>query len=255
MPSIKENVRLVPGFHGVREALSQRESRVQELWILEGKDSARVREIAGLAKERNISVRFKDESTFFRHFPNVVHQGVAALIEGFEYADLDRVIATSLHGPGRGLLVVADHITDEGNLGALIRTTAFFGAGGLIIPKDRSAAVSSRVLKLSSGGYLHLPVVRVVNLARTLDLLEKGGFWIIGAAGEAAESIYGFDWDRDVVLALGNEERGLTQAVRTRCHQLVRIEKWGRMESLNVSVAGGVILSEILRQRRFREKA
>lgn len=144
---------------------------------------------------------------------------------------------------------MADHITDEGNLGALIRTAAFFGVHGLILPKDRSAKITGKLLKRTSGAYASLPISRVVNLGRALDLLAAKGFWIIGAAGEAQESLYHFDWDRDVVLILGSESKGLSHLVRGRCHELVKIPGSGRVESLNLSVAGGVILSEIARQR------
>jgi 23S rRNA (guanosine2251-2'-O)-methyltransferase len=105
------------------------------------------------------------------------------------------------------------------------------------------------VLKRSSGAYVYLPIARVVNLGSALDLLRKRGFWIVGAAGGSSESIYQFDWTRDLVLVLGNEQKGLSQAARKRCHQIVGIPSSGHGESLNVSVAAGVILSEIVRQR------
>jgi len=100
---------------------------------------------------------------------------------------------------------------------------------------------------------VHLPIARVVNLGRALDLLKSKGFWIIGASGESRESIYQFDWKRDLVLVFGNEQRGLTRTVRNCCHQLVGIPVSGHVESLNVGVAGGVILSEIFRQRKTPE--
>ena len=152
-------------------------------------------------------------------------------------------------GPS-ALLLAADHITDSGNLGALIRTAAFFGAHGLIIPKDRSAGISGAVLKRASGTHFQLPVAKVTNLGRVLAELSKDNFWIIGAAGEASTLHYDFDWKRPLVLVLGNEQRGLSPSVRKRCHKLVRIPSPGGVESLNISVAGGVILSEICRQRR-----
>ena len=149
------------------------------------------------------------------------------------------------------MLLAADHITDEGNLGALIRTAASFGVQGLILPRDRSAQVSAKVLKRSSGAHLFLPIVQVVNLSRTLDELSQNGFWIIGAAGESSHSIYEFDWRRNLVLVLGSEDKGLKPSIRSHCHQLVGIPVQGFQGSLNVSVAGGIILSEIIRQRGY----
>ena len=173
------------------------------------------------------------------------------MAEDFAYSDLDHIINISLKDQGSALLIAADHITDEGNLGSLMRTAVFFGASGMIIPKDRSAKVTSKVLKRSSGAYAYLPVARVVNLGRSLDLLERKGFWIVGASGESSYPIYQFDWNRDLVLVLGNEQKGLSPAVQKRCHQFVGIPSAGRVGSLNVAVAGGVVMSEICRQREI----
>lgn len=184
------------------------------------------------------------------HLPGIAHQGIVALAEEFTYIDFNTLIDLSLDASEQSLLLAADHITDEGNLGALIRTAAFFGCHGLILPKDRSAKVTQKVRKRSAGSYVHLPVSRVVNLGRALDALDRKGFWIIGAAGEAVETIYRFDWNRPLVLVVGSEERGLSRSVRSRCHELVSIPSYGQVASLNVSVACGIILSEIFRQRK-----
>jgi len=234
----------------VREALRKGQIPITALWIAEGKRSARAKEILQIAEERGVPVQFKKGLVLDQFLPGIAHQGIVALAEEFVYLDFDTLVHRSLDAPEPALLVAADHITDEGNLGALIRTAAFFRAHGLILPKDRSAKVTERVRKRSAGAYVHLPVARVVNLGRALDELDKRGFWIIGAAGEALESIYPFDWNRDLVLVLGSEERGLSRLVRNRCHQLVSIPSFGQVASLNVSVAGGIILSEIARQRR-----
>lgn len=240
---------LIPGFHGVRETLIQGRVGIREIWIATGKKPGRAGEILQMAKERNIPVSFKKPAELSRLVPDVAHQGIVAVAEEFGYSDLDQVIEASLQEKGHAILIVADHITDEGNLGALIRTAAFFGVHGLIIPGDRSARVSARVFKRSSGAYLHLPIVKVVNIGRTLDLLRKKGFWIIGASGEASTSIYRFDWGRDLALVLGNEKSGVSIPARKRCHEIVSIPSLSPVESLNVSVSGGIILSEIVRQR------
>jgi len=241
---------LIPGFHGVRLTLSQGKVAILELWIAEGKKPARIEEIIRMAKEKNIPISFKKRTELDCLFPGIAHQGIVALAEKFVYADPDQLINTSLQDQGRALIIAADHITDEGNLGALIRSASFFGAHGLIIPKDRSAKVTAGVLKRSSGACASLPIVKVVNMGRTMDLLAKKGFWIIGASGESPNSIYGFDWNRDLVLILGNERRGLSSGVRRRCHHVVSVPSVGDAESLNIAVAGGVILSEIVRQRK-----
>jgi 23S rRNA (guanosine2251-2'-O)-methyltransferase len=230
--------------------------KIHELWIVQGKKSARRDEILGMAKDKHIPVRFKTREELSRILPGTSHQGIVALAEEFIYSDLDHLINIFTKSKGKvyALLIAADHITDEGNLGSLIRTAAFFGSHGLIIPKDRSARVTPKVIKRSSGAYVYLPVARVVNLGRALDLLRRREFWIVGAAGGSPESIYQFDWNRDLVLVLGNEQKGLSPAARKRCHHFVGIPTSGYGESLNVSVAAGVILSEIVRQRKKPER-
>jgi len=244
-----ENLHLIPGFHGVSDNLVQGKIKIEELWIAEGKKTGRIREILRIASERNIPVRYEKATYLSTLFPDIAHQGIVALAEKFAYSDLNHIINSSLQKQGQALLIVADHITDEGNLGALIRTAVFFRSHGLIIPKDRSAKVTSKVIKRSSGTCMYFPVARVVNIGRCLDLLEKKGFWIVGTSGDSPESIYNFDWDRDLALVLGNEQRGLSRSAQQRCHQMVNIPSSGHVGSLNVSVACGVILSEIVRQR------
>jgi 23S rRNA (guanosine2251-2'-O)-methyltransferase len=235
----------------VRETLLKGQSQIDELWIAEGKRSARAREILQIAEDKGVPVKVKKRTFLSRYLPSIAHQGIVARAEQFTYLDFNTLVDMSFEASEQSLLLAADHITDEGNLGALIRTAAFFRSHGLILPKDRSAKVTEKVRKRSAGTYVHLPVSRVVNLGRALDVLDSKGFWIIGAAGEATETIYQFDWNRPLVLVVGSEERGLSRLVRRRCHQLVSVPSYGRVESLNLSVACGIILSEIVRQRRF----
>jgi 23S rRNA (guanosine2251-2'-O)-methyltransferase len=240
---------LIPGLHATREALRSGTIKISEIWIKEGRKDDRIEEIQRFAKIGGIPVLFKKGIQLDRLLPDVSHQGIIAFAQSFQYADLDQIIKTSLSDSGHALIVVADHITDEGNLGSLVRTAAFFKAHGLVLPKDRSARISDRVLKRSAGSSVYLPVTRVVNLARALDILDRKGFWIIGASGDGPESIYRFDWNRDLVLILGSEGKGLSRSVRDRCHQLVSIPARGSVDALNISIAGGIILAEIARQR------
>lgn len=161
------------------------------------------------------------------------------------------MINSARNNKGRNLFIAVDHITDEGNLGGILRTAAFFGVNGLILPRDRSAKVSGTAIKRSSGGYAHVPVSLVVNLGRTIDLLNKEGFWIIGTSGKGGETIYEFDWKRDTLLILGNEEKGISPSILKKCHQVLKIPSDEKIDALNVSVAAGVILSEIIRQQKY----
>lgn len=245
---------LIPGFNAVFEALSRKADVLSEVWISAERRSKRSRAVLDLATEKGVRVCRKKAEEMNSRLAGSAHQGFAALARAPKYVGLED-LARAGTGPGEyRLLVAADHITDEGNLGALIRTSCFFGAQGLVIPRDRSAGLSRRVIKNSTGSSLFLPTAQVTNLARTLDTLIHQGFWVIGAAGEAATSVYDFDWKRDLVLVVGREDRGITQNVRNRCHDLVAIPGTGGAESLNVSVAAGVILSEIRRQWLLKTK-
>lgn len=250
----KKRPLVIPGFHAVRESLRKSENPVYEIWIETGKRGSRVDEVLHLAKAQGVPALFRNREDIEGLVPGIAHQGIVAFGEGFSYVDMEDLLRRISGDPGFHLVLAADHITDEGNLGSLIRTAAFFGVQGLILPKDRSAQVTGKLLKRTSGAYLHLPVAQVVNLGRALDTLKDKGFWIIGAAGEGSVSIYDFDWNRDTVLILGSESRGLSRSVRDHCDQLVRIPGKGTVESLNVSVAGGIILGEIVR-RRLKERS
>ena len=241
---------MIPGFHAVQESLLDPISDIREIWIEEGKRGPRPDEVIRLAKERRVPLFIKKGAEMERLAPGVQHQGILAFAGGFAYLDVEDLLRRDARRPGFRLFVAADHITDEGNLGALMRTAAFFGVQGLILPKDRSAKVTGKLLKRTSGAIAKLAVAQVVNLRRALDALRDNGFWIIGTAGEARETIYGFDWERDTVLVLGSESKGLSRLVREGCDELVRIPGRGAVESLNVSVACGIILGEINRRRQ-----
>lgn len=241
---------LVPGFQAVFEALSRKDLTVIEVLISTDRRSKRVTAVLDQAEEREVPVRFLKPDALEALLPRIPHQGVAAAVRAPGYVGLEALLGACRGSSAPGLLLAADHITDQGNLGALIRTAAFFGVSGLVIPKDRSAGLSEAVAKRSSGASLFLPVAREVNLSRALDRLNKEGFWIIGAAGEAGTCVYDFDWVRDTVLVVGSEDRGLAPNVRARCHELVSIPGSGAVESLNVAVAAGAVLSEIMRQRK-----
>lgn len=249
----KNKIQLIPGIHSVKESIINNRGGIFEIWIDQEKASVRIKEIISLAQKHDIPVFEKNSSILDSILPGTNHQGIAALIERFEYTDIKDLIVTSHRTRGRTLLLAIDHITDDGNLGAILRTSAFFGVNGIILPKDRSAKISEGVIKRSSGGYAHVPVSLVVNLGRTIDLLNQEGFWIIGTSGTGKDAIYKFDWRGDILLVLGSESKGISQSILKRCHQILKIPSSGNIDTLNVSVAAGVILSEITRQRNHAE--
>ena len=248
--SKKNNIQLIPGIHSVKETLANNSGSIFEIWITSGKPNARIKEIVSLARKNKIPVFEKNRSILESVLPKTNHQGVAALIESFVYTDIDDLISSAKDKAGGALIIAIDHITDEGNLGAILRSAAFFGVNGIILPKDRSAKISEAVIKRSSGGYAHVAVSMVTNLGRAIDMMDKSGFWVIGTSGNAKETIYQYDWRGNVLLVLGNEEKGVSPSILKKCHQTLQIPSSGKIDALNVSVATGVILSEVTRQRK-----
>ncbi len=236
------------GINAVKENLREGKE-IAEVLVSRRRGVGRLTEILDMAREKRIPIRFKDRLYLDKLSPACPHQGVIAILCNYSYFRLDELIEGARANRGKALLLIADHITDAGNLGSLIRTAEFFGVHGLILPRDRSASISDTVHKRSAGGSAFLRVARVTNLARSLRQLDDQGFWIVGAAGEGKTNIYEFDWNRDLALVMGSEGKGLSNVVRDRCHHLVSIPRLGRLNSLNVSVAAGIILSEIVRQR------
>jgi 23S rRNA (guanosine2251-2'-O)-methyltransferase len=239
---------VISGINAVKEILRKGEGIV-ELFIARGKKIQRLKEILDNATQKKIPIRYKDRPFLDKMSFSSSHQGVIAILNTYRYLDLDDLIERTTSHKKKGLLIAADHITDTGNLGSLIRTAEFFGVQGLILPKDRSASITNAVHKRSAGGSAYLPVAKVVNLTRALKQLADKNFWVVGAAGESSTNIYEFDWNRDLVLVMGNESKGLGRIVKDQCHHLVSIPQSGKLASLNVSVATGIILSEIVRQR------
>jgi len=244
---------VISGINAVKENLRKSEGIV-ELFIAKGKKIERLQEILDIATQKKIPIRFKDRLYLDKISSISSHQGVIAISNTYKYLYFNDLIERAVSDKNKGLLIAADHITDTGNLGSLIRTAEFFGVQGLILPKDRSASITDAVHKRSAGGSAYLPVTKVVNLARALKQIANEKFWVIGAAGESGTNIYEFDWNRDLVLVMGNERKGLSRVVKDQCHHLVSIPRLGNLASLNVSVATGIILSEIVRQRDTSER-
>ncbi len=239
----------VPGIRAVAELLRANPSQVKEIWLAKGKNLSRLEEVIQICEKEGIPVYFKDPKDISLLLPNINHQGAVAIVSEFRYVSLNELIK-KIKGQKDPLTIIAlDHITDEGNFASILRTAVFFGAKGVIIPKKRSVSVSAQVLKRSSGACFYIPIAKVTNMARALEKLSQQGLWIIGTSPEARVSLYEFDWNRDVVLVLGNEQKGIGHSVQKICHEIVNIPVLGAISSLNVAVSAGIFLSEIMRQR------
>lgn len=239
---------LIYGINPVMEAL-RGGRKAFELFVAGGGHDRRVEQILALAAGKGLPVRQRDKGDITRLCGTDFHQGVALRVEPFPYADLPDILERWRASGESGLLLVLDGVQDPHNLGALIRTAAGAGAHGVIIPKDRAVGITATVEKSSAGASETIPVARVANIAQTLEELKRDGFWIYGTADSAADSVYRQDYTGHVALVIGGEGEGIRPLVRKKCDVLVAIPLSGGVNSLNASVAGGVVLFEIVRQR------
>jgi 23S rRNA (guanosine2251-2'-O)-methyltransferase len=177
------------------------------------------------------------------------HQGIAAQATPYRYVDLEELVERSRQASPQPVLVVLDGIQDPHNLGAIARSVEAFGMQGMVIPQRRAAGVTATVMKVAAGALSTLPVARVVNLNRALEYLKEQGFWIYGTTSQGAAPVYSADFRRPVALVIGSEGEGISLLTQRHCDQLLSIPLSGRTESLNASVAAGIVLYEIHRQR------
>ena len=237
---------VIYGINPVLEAL--RAGRVKEVRV-GGRGGARVPEVLALARERGVRVRRVPEEALERDSHRGVHQGVVAdLGDGRKYTIEDLVRGA----PGNSLLVVLDGIEDPHNLGAILRTADAAGADGLVRQTRRSAALGGAAAKASAGAVAHVKIAEVVNIARALEELKALGVWTVGLVAGASTPHDAIDFVGPSAIVLGGEGSGLRRLVRARCDFLAAIPMRGQVNSLNVSVAAGVVLFEAVRQRTGR---
>jgi 23S rRNA (guanosine2251-2'-O)-methyltransferase len=240
------------GIHAVREALEAGRA-FDRIIIAKGRQDTRVEQIVQLARVRNISLRFEDRAQLDRLADSKDHQGIVALVAARAAGTLDEILAAANAGTGRGekgLIVLLDGVEDPHNLGAVVRTALAAGAHGVVIPERRAAGLTDTVARASAGALSHLPVAKVTNLARTMEELKETGYWLVGLDEQAEKTYTELDYTSPLGIVLGGEGKGLHDLTRKRCDFVVSLPTVGPVKSLNVSVAAGVVLFEVLRQRR-----
>jgi len=242
---------VLAGIHAVKHALDAGES-VDELLIEKGKHHPRLNELIHLAKKAGVRVSFVPKEALSRQAEGVPHQGVIArlALQGSASQVSFEQWLEVLNIEVSPLVLLLDQVTDPHNLGACVRTAEAAGCAAVIVPKDHAADVHSPVVAKSACGALsRLPVMRVTNLSRAIQKLQKAGYWTVGLAGEADDVIYDARLTGPTAVVMGSEGKGMRRLVRESCDQLIKIPMPGSVESLNVSVATGVALFEINRQR------
>ncbi|MFN2308568.1 MAG: 23S rRNA (guanosine(2251)-2'-O)-methyltransferase RlmB [Gammaproteobacteria bacterium] len=240
----------VYGLHAVRALLRQGDAVIRRAWVQAGRDDPRLMEVISELSDRGVAVEPVARRELDRLLDGARHQGVLLEVEAAAVGD-EHTLEAFLAGLVKpALLLVLDGVTDPHNLGACLRTADAAGVQAVILPKDRSVGITPVVRKVACGAAESLPLFQVTNLARSLRLLQDAGIWIFGAAGEAEQSLYEVDLTGSVAVVLGAEGGGLRRLTREHCDVLVKIPMAGLVESLNVSVAAGVLLYEVVRQRQ-----
>mgnify|MGYP003598677907 FL=1 len=243
-----ETTDLIWGINAIQEALNQGQ-HLHEILIQKGKAGPRIQEIIDMARSKGFTLRFVDANRM--GVPkNCQHQGVNARLAASEFLSLDELLDAGQEGPITPPLLALDCIQDPRNLGSIFRSALAAGFSSIILPKDRSAFVGGTVAQASAGAISRLRLCRVANLAETLSLLKKHNYWIFGAVAEdGVPSLYETDFPPALCLVIGGEGKGIRPLVRKRCDQLITIPMSGNFNSLNASVAAGILMFEINRRR------
>lgn len=239
---------IIFGIHAVEEAIAARGRAFDYVAVVPGRGDARIQKLTELCRANGIPVRTMPREQLTRLARVANHQGVVAVTAEKQYGNIDDVLAKK-HGQYTFVLLL-DGIEDPHNLGAIIRTAEGAGADGIIIPERRATGVTGTVVKASAGASEYLPIARVTNAGRALEDLKSRNVWTVGLDERAGKLYDQLDYKMDLALILGAEGHGLHEQIRKKCDFLVKIPMMGKVPSLNVSVAGAVVMYEVARQRR-----
>ena len=248
-----ENV-LIVGRNPVREALEREGARIEKVMMQQGGGRG-LSAIRRAASEAGVPVQYVPLKRLTQVAAGLNHQGVVALAAPLAYHDVDEMLAAiapdvEMVKRRKPVLLLLDRIEDPHNFGAMIRTAVAAGAGGIIVPKHHMAPLNAAAIKASAGTATRIPLARVDHLAEVIHQLKERGYWIVGAAEAGTTSVWDMDWDRPLVLVMGSEAKGLHPRIAEACDYLVSIPMRGDAESLNVSVAAGILLFAAVRSRK-----
>jgi 23S rRNA (guanosine2251-2'-O)-methyltransferase len=234
---------ILAGIHPVAEAL-RAQRPLERVLVARGAGGPRLQEIINLARENSVPLRFEPRPALDRLAGSAAHQGVVALGAAQKYSSLEDV------SQGARMLVFLDGVEDPHNLGAIVRTAHAAGADAIVIPERRAAGLTEVVAKAAAGALEHLPIVRVGNLNRALDEIKDRGFSVYGVDERGTLDYDRVQYGSPAALVLGGEGKGVHEMARKRCDAIVRIPVAGKISSLNVSVAAGIVLFDWMRRRR-----
>jgi 23S rRNA (guanosine2251-2'-O)-methyltransferase len=222
---------------------------IERIDILQGNRGGVIDEIRTLAEQRGVPLAEVDRQAFRRVAADATTQGVIAFVPTRPAANLDQILTGLQERRETGFFLVLDQIEDPQNLGAIVRTAECAGVHCVIIPKHHAAGITGTVVKASAGATEHIPIAEVTNVVATIEQLKEAGFWVVGLAGEGEKTYEEPDYTLPVVMVVGSEGRGIRRLVKEHCDHLVRIPVFGKVGSLNASVAGALGMYEVVRQR------
>lgn len=243
----EDNINLIEGRNSVIEALkSGRE--IEKIFVQKGVGEGSIRQIIAIAREKKILIKEVDKAKLDGLSSTRNHQGVIASAALYKYYEVDDILNTAREKGEDPFIIILDEITDNNNLGSILRTADAAGVHGIIIPKRRAVGLTPAVAKISSGAIEYVPVAKVTNLNYTIEYLKKEGLWIAGASMEG-ETYYGKDMTGPIALVIGSEGEGLGRLIKENCDFMVSIPMKGKISSLNAAVSAAIILFEIQKQR------
>ena len=225
---------------------------LERILVLRGTHGSTIDEIRKLAEQRGVTILDSEKQHFREFTPEALTQGVIAFAPQKKAAALEDILAGIKERGETGFILILDQIEDPQNLGALIRTAECAGTHGVILPKHHTAPVNETVAKASAGATEHLAVAEVTNIVSAIEELKQAGFWVVGLAGDGEKTYSQVDYTVPIAFVVGNEGRGIRRLVKEHCDHLVRIPLFGKVESLNASVAGALGMFEVVRQREKR---
>jgi 23S rRNA (guanosine2251-2'-O)-methyltransferase len=240
---------LIFGLHAVEAVIQRAPERFIEVYALKGRQDDRIVSIINAARQHGISVQFMARKVLDNKAEDERHQGIMAKVkpaEQMDESDLALLLEQSKKPP---FILILDGVTDPHNLGACMRSADAAGVSAIVVPKDNASKITATVQKVACGAADTVPFIQVTNLARTMRSLQDAGIWIIGTAGETEQTLYQTEFKGPIALAMGAEGSGLRRLTKEHCDELIKIPMAGTVSSLNVSVATGICLFEVIRQR------
>lgn len=240
------------GIHALTAVLEREPQRVLEIYIAKGRDDERLHTLINLARKNGLGIQFCNKKILDDKAQGESHQGIVARAQPAKTLtenDLDAIIAHAQNMGKAPFLLVLDGVTDPHNLGAVLRSADAAGVDAVIVPKDKSASMNATVRKVACGAADVIPLIQVTNLSRTLAELQEKAIWVVGTAGEAKQNVFDCKMNGPIALVMGAEGKGMRRLTRERCDELIKLPMHGSVSSLNVSVATGICLYEVVRQR------